>query len=72
IMQETPGSEAIELVGLPLSINGQRPGPRRPRLELGADTSDVLRAMRPDRREGRTDAEPWAGEKTCSEEKTWD
>lgn len=44
MMQATPGSEDIRLMGLPLSINGKRPGPRRPRLALGADTSDLLQA----------------------------
>jgi crotonobetainyl-CoA:carnitine CoA-transferase CaiB-like acyl-CoA transferase len=48
IIQKTPDSAAIELVGLPLSINGKRPGPRRPRLKLGADTSDVLQALKSD------------------------
>jgi hypothetical protein len=35
-------------VGFPLSINGKRPEPRRPRLKLGADTSDVLQALKSD------------------------
>lgn len=48
IMQKTPDSAAIELVGFPLSINGKRPKPRRPRLKLGADTSDVLQALKSD------------------------
>jgi crotonobetainyl-CoA:carnitine CoA-transferase CaiB-like acyl-CoA transferase len=48
IMQKTPDSAAIELVGLPLSINGKRPKPRRPRLKLGADTSEVLQALKSD------------------------
>ncbi|MBN8940503.1 MAG: CoA transferase [Rhizobiales bacterium] len=71
IMQKTPGSEAIELVGLPLSINGKRPGPRRPRLELGADTSDVLQALRTDQREERTGLETWSEEKAWAGETTW-
>ncbi|MGL4290175.1 MAG: CaiB/BaiF CoA transferase family protein [Phreatobacter sp.] len=61
IMQKTPESEAIELVGLPLSIDGKRPAPRRRRLALGADTSDVLQALRTDQRQGRMQPKTLAG-----------
>lgn len=43
MIQATPENDEIRLVGLPLSIDGQRPQARRPRLKLGADTDDVLR-----------------------------
>lgn len=46
IMQASPGSDDIRLVGLPLSIDGERPKPRRPRLALGADTGAVLAALK--------------------------
>ena len=45
IIETSPGSEEIRLVGLPLSIDGRRPKPRRPHLKLGADTQAVLAAL---------------------------
>lgn len=48
IIEASPGSSEIRLVGLPLSIDGERPKPRRPHLRLGADTHDVLAAMKAD------------------------
>lgn len=46
MIQSTPESDEIRLVGLPLSIDGERPQARRPRLKLGADTGDVLREVK--------------------------